>query len=78
MDVGLGRGRTDILVRPSSLGGHLRVNFFYQFSFFIVGNFSEAEVSNLDPRRRRARADGRVWAQTGEGVHRRVRAGADG
>ena len=66
----------DILVRPSSLGGHLRVKFFLPF-FFTVGNFSEADVSNLNPCWRRARADGCAWAQTGKGARRRVRACVD-
>ena len=78
MDVGLGRGRTDILVRPSSLGGHLRVKIFLPFFFFTVGNFSEADVSNLNPRWQRARADARGHAQMGEDARRRVRTCADG
>ena len=45
-------------------------NFFTIF-FFTVGNFSEADVSNQNPRWRRARTDGR-------GAHRQVRVGADG
>ena len=52
-------------------------NFFTNF-FFTVGNFSEADVSNLDPRWRRARADGCAWVQTGKGARRRVRSGANG
>ena len=51
--------------------------FFTNF-FFTVGNFSEADVSNLDPRWRRAHANGCARAQTGEGARRRVRMGADG
>ena len=70
----------DIFVRPSSLGGHLRVRKFLPIFFFTVGNFSEADVSNLDPRWRRPRIDRCAQAQTGEGAqtgacgHRRVRA----
>ena len=58
--------------------------------FFTVGNFSEADVSNQNPRWRRARADGCAQAQTvgaranrcaraqtGKGARRRVHAGAD-
>ena len=52
------RTRMDILVRPSSLGGHLCVKIFLPFFFFTLGNFGEADVSNVDPRWRRARADG--------------------
>ena len=78
MDVGLGRGQTDILVRPSSLGGHLRVKIFLPFFFFTVGNFSEADVSNLNPRWRRARTDARGRAQMGEDARRRMRTRADG
>ena len=51
---------------------------FYQFFFFIVDNFSEADVSNLDPRWRRAHADERGRAQTGAHGRKRVRARADG
>ena len=51
-------------------------NFFTIF-FFTMGNFSEADVSNLNPRWRRARADARGRAQTGEDARRRVRAGTD-
>ena len=40
----------DILVRPSFLGGHLRVNNFLPIFFFTLDNLSEADVSNLDPR----------------------------
>ena len=78
MDVGLGRGQTDILVRPSSLGGHLHVKIFLPFFFFTVGNFSEADVSNLNPRWRRAHADARGRAQTGVRERRWVRLRADG
>ena len=52
----------DILVRLSSLGRHLHVKIFLQIFFFTLGNFSEHDVSNLDPRWRRARADGCVRA----------------
>ena len=52
-------------------------NFFTNF-FFTVDNFSEANVSNLDPRWQRARSDRCARAQTGEGMHRQVRTGADG
>ena len=76
MDVGLGRRRTDIVVRPSSLSGHLRVKIFLPF-FFTVGNFSEAHLSNLNPCWRRARADARGCVQTGENARRRVRTRAD-
>ena len=52
-------------------------NFFTNF-FFIVDNFSEADVSNLDPRWPRACADGRGRAQAGDGASRRVREREDG
>ena len=51
--------------------------FFFTIFFFTVGNFSEVDVSNLNPRWRTACADARGRAQTGKGVHRRVRAGVD-
>ena len=47
----------DILVRLSSLGEQLRGKIFLPIFFFTVGNFNEADVSNLDPHWRRARAD---------------------
>ena len=37
---------------------------FFTIFFFTVGNFSEADVSNQNPRWRRARADGCARAQT--------------
>ena len=49
--------------------------FFTNF-FFTLGNFSEADVSNLDPRWRRARADRCARAQTGKGARTCLRAAA--
>ena len=46
--------------------------FFTNF-FFTLGNFSEVDVSNLDPGWRTACADGCVWVQMGKGVRRQVR-----
>ena len=51
---------------------------FFTIFFFTIGNFSEVDVSNLNPRWRRARADARGRAQTGEDARRQVRVGADG
>ena len=51
-------------------------NFFTIF-FFTLGNFSEADVSNLDPRWRRAGTDARGRAQTSARGRRRVRMRAD-
>ena len=42
-----------------------------------MDNFSEADVSNLDPRWRRARADRCARAQTGKGARTRLHAPAD-
>ena len=67
----------DILVCPSSLGRHLHVKKILPIFFFTLGNFSEADVSNLDPRWRRARVDGCAWVQTGEGARRQVCPHAD-
>ena len=40
----------DILVRLSSLGGHLLVKIFLIIFFKTLDNFDKADVSNLDPR----------------------------
>ena len=47
-------------------------NFFTIF-FFTVGNFSEADVSNLEPRWRKARANARGRMQTGDGTQTSAR-----
>ena len=59
------RMQTDRHTCPSVLfrrTSAIRKNF--TIFFFTLGNFSEVDVSNLDPRWRRARADGCVQAQT--------------
>ena len=73
------RTRTDGHTCPSVLFRRTFAckNFFTIF-FFTVGNFSEADVSNLNPCWRRACADGCARAQTGKGVRRRVTVRADG
>ena len=72
------RTRTDGQTCPSVLFRRTSAcKKFFTIFFFTLGNFSEADVSNQNPRWRRARADGCARAQTGKGAHRRVRAGAD-
>ena len=66
------RMRTDGQTCPSVLFRQTSAcKIFFTIFFFTVGNFSEANVSNQNPRWGRARADDR-------GACRRVRAGADG